>query len=229
VIRRCALLAMAALVACACAGEGSAPRRRSGPCTASEAVVDAYSDRVGGLITDALSDVALARFEQVTIALEVDAGGSPSHVSVISASTPLAAESARAAVRAAAPFPPPPFDFPACLYWGRIQLSLYSSGRCDEPAADQYLDRVVRAVQDAVEKREIAAKYDGDVVLRIDVARNGAVESVIVQSADSEPAGAAVANATRALARFEPPGELIQDCVADGPFLVWIPLTELPQ
>jgi hypothetical protein len=107
VIHRGALLA-AAVVASGCAGEGTAPRHRS--CTASEAVVEAYVDRVATLASNARSNAALARFEQVTVAFEIDAAGSPQHLSVMSASTPLAAEAARE------PFMPPrPFSGPRSI------------------------------------------------------------------------------------------------------------------
>jgi outer membrane biosynthesis protein TonB len=196
---------------------------------ASEALIDAYIDLVATRVSDARSDIALARYDQVTVAFDIAPDGSPRDIKVRSASTPLAAEAARNAVLEAAPYPPPPFDMRSCLLWGRMEVSLYSSGRCDEARAEEYLDRVTRGIQAAVERKQLAAKYDGDVILRVDIARDGAIESVIAQRASSEPAGAAVADAAREIARFDPPHELIQDCVAEGPFLVWIPLTELPQ
>ena len=162
-----------------------------------------------------------------TIAFEIAADGSVSHLALMSASTPVAAEAARDAVRTAAPYPPPLFDMKACLIGGRAEVSVYSSGKCDEPRADRYLDAVAAGIQTAVVKKGVAAKYDGDVILRLDIARDGFLNSVVVQRADSDEAGAAVAAAARGLSRFEPPDELIQDCVAGNHLLIWIPLSEL--
>jgi len=196
-------------------------------CRVREEIVDAYLDRVVNLAIEKMSTVALAQYEQATLAFEIGGDGSVSNISVMSASHPVAAEAAREALRAAAPYPRPPPGLSACLLTGRAVVGLYSSGRCDEPAADLYIDAMAEAILAAALKEGIAAKYDGDVILRIELARDGTVESAIAQRADAEAAGIAVAATARALKRFDPPHELIQDCVARGPILLWIPLSEL--
>jgi hypothetical protein len=147
---RRALAALTGLIAIACVGPPRAPE----VCDAKEEVIDAYLGRVVGRASNRMSPTALARTEQVTVTFEIEPSGAPTRISVLSASTPVAAEAARDAVTSAAPYGAPPFSQKACLIGGRIAVSLYASGRCDERLSDAYVDGMSAEVL-AVMKRSI--------------------------------------------------------------------------
>lgn len=217
-----AVLAVAALAA-ACASHP-----RVGECTASEEVVDAYLTNIMNRASDEMSSTSLARYEQVTLSVAIEADGTVSDVRVLSASTPAAADEGKRAVLATAPYSPPPFDPRACLFVGRAEFSIHSSGRCDDALAERYTDDVTERVMQAVDASGIDQQYPGQVVLRIDIATTGAVKAVKIQRAESREAGKKIAALARALPPFEPPGDAIRECVADSPLLIWIDLPGPP-
>ena len=93
--------------------------------------------------------------------------------------------------------------------------------RVREEIVDAYLDRVVNLT---IEKMSTVAlaQYE-QATMAFEIGGDGSVSNIPAMSA-SHPVAA---EAARALKRFDPPHELIQDCVARGPILLWIPLSEL--
>ena len=213
-----AIGALAIPIAVACASTPRTPKH----CDAKEEVIDAYLARVGDRASDALSPTAIGRTEQVTVGFELSPSGIPERISVLSASTPLAAEAARYAVVDAGPYGPPPFSQKACLLAGRVVVSLYNSAKCDPQLADVYVETVSARVQTAIDAKGIQpSSSDGDVVLRVDIARDGAVEAIAIQIDNAVRSGDAIAAAARDLSPFAAPDPLIVECIADAPFFLW--------
>jgi hypothetical protein len=210
----------AALASCviACASAPRTPKE----CDAKEEEIDAYLGRVAARASNAMSPTALGRTEQVTVAFEISPSGDPERISVVSASTPVAVDAARYAVVDAGPYAPPPFSQKACLLAGRVVISLYSSAKCDERLAAAYVEAVSAQVQNAMDAKGIRpSASDDDVILRVDIARDGSLEAIGVQIDNAAKSGAAIAAGVRELSPFTVPDDLILECVADQSFFLW--------
>ncbi len=215
-------IALASAIAVSCASAPRTPKQ----CDAKEEVIDAYLGRVAARASGQLSPIALGRSEQVTVAFEIAPSGAPERISVVTASTPLAAEAARDAVKRAGPYTPPPFSQKACLLVGRIVVSLYSTAKCDPGLAEAYVDSVSTAVRRAMDEKQMEpSSPEANVVLRVDIARDGSLEDVLVQVDDDARSGGAIAALARSLSPFTAPDGAIVECVADMPFFLWFGAT----
>ena len=212
------LVAVSSALILACVSAPRTPRR----CDAKAELIETYLGRVAARASNAMSPAALGRTEQVTVAFEISPSGVPERVSVVTASTPLAAEAARYAVVSGGPYTPPPFSQKACLLAGRISISLYNSAKCDQSLANAYVEEVSAAVQKAMDEKGLRpSSSDGNVILRVDIAHDGSLEAIAIQVDNAERSGDAIAALARARSPFGAPHELIRECVADSPFFLW--------
>lgn len=214
---------VAALFFAGCAGDGLEPSRAARPCTASNAAVDDYLSRIGGIASNHARGDVLARHETGRVSFALGADGSASDFRVVRASRPAVGEEVLRAAAAAAPYPQPPFDPIACLTGGRAEIGLFGIMRCDETRSDAYTDLVSSQILDAVQRAEIRVPERERIALRIKVDRHG-VPTIAVQDAPSVESGERVALVARKVGPFEPPDESIVECISDQPFWVWIEL-----
>ncbi len=209
----------------ACAGDGRAPSRAA--CTASKQAVDAYVERIAGLVSNKSRHDVLEPREMVYVSFAVGADGAASEFRLARPSRPAAAEEVLRAAAAAAPYPPPPFDPQACLAGGRATIWLVGHVRCDEARASEYTAAVASRIQRAVTEAAITTPQSEKVTLRVKIDRQGAARAITVHDAQSAELSERIAAVARKLAPFEAPGDSIAQCVADQPFFVWIELPGL--
>lgn len=212
----------ALLFVAGCGGGGASRSNRD--CTASKQAVDAYVERIAGLVSNRARHDVLEPREMVYVSFAVSADGSASDFRLARPSRPAAADEVLRAAAAAAPYPRPPFDPAACLVGGRATIWLVGHVRCDETRANEYTEAVASRIQRAVHEAGITAPETEKIALRVKIDRNGAADSIKVHDARSAEAGARVAEIARKLAPFEAPGDSIAQCVADRPFFVWVHL-----
>jgi hypothetical protein len=216
------VISAALLLLAGCAGEGAS--RSARPCTASSQAVDAYVERIAGLVSNKARDDVLEPRETISVSFALAADGSASDFRLARPSRPAAAEEILRAAAAASPYPRPPFDPAACLIGGRATISIFGIVRCNMTRATEYTDAVASRIQRAVHEAAIIAPQSEQIALRVKVDRNGAIESVKVHDAQSADAGERAAAVVRKLAPFEAPGDSIAQCVVDHPLFIWVQL-----
>jgi hypothetical protein len=212
---------LASAFGCACSGSAFGWPFAIQACTASSDDVELYLHRVTALVSRQMRSDMLGRNEEVRVSFALDDDGSATDLLLVRARRPMTGAEAVRAVRAAAPFPAPPFDPDACLEGGRAEISLVSYGRCDRDLAERYVQAAARRVQDAIRAAALTAPRSERIALRLQIDAQGAARSVRVQSAESAEAGERAAELADSLS-YEVPGESIRECIADRPFSVWV-------
>jgi hypothetical protein len=216
-----AILLTVAMLVAACAGSSHSHR----PCTASKEAVDDYLARAAALASNkALHDV-LEPHEMVYVSFALAADGSASDFRLDRPSRPAAGEEILRAAAAAAPYSRPPFDPAACLWDGRVQISIVGHIRCDETRASAYTGAVAERIQDAINSAGLTGAPEPDkVALKVKIDQSGKAIAITVHDAHSTEVGERVAALARTLSPFGAPDDSIRQCVSDHPFFVWVGL-----